>query len=82
MKRAHEINNPLSVITGRLEMLRRRLAADADAVTRMDAALDSVKRIAEIIAHMGQITRLEVHGSTPNIPPMLDIRKSSPSQTR
>ena len=75
---AHEINNPLSVITARLELLRRRLTEPADGA-KLDAAIESVRRIADIIAHMGRITRLEVHGGTPNIPPMLDIRKSSPS---
>ena len=78
---AHEINNPLSVITGRLEMLRRRQTNAAEAV-KLDACLDSARRIAEIIAHMGRITRLEVHGGTSDVPPMLDIRKSSPSDPR
>jgi PAS domain S-box-containing protein len=78
---AHEINNPLSVITARLEMLRRRTTDDGDAA-KLDGALESVRRIADIIAHMGRITRLEVHGGTPNIPPMLDIRRSSPSDPR
>jgi PAS domain S-box-containing protein len=75
---AHEINNPLAVITGRLELVRRRLAGNDDMVARMDAALEAARRIAEIIAHMGRITRLEVHGETSSVPPMLDIRGSSP----
>jgi PAS domain S-box-containing protein len=75
---AHEINNPLAVITARLEMLRRRQTDAAD-VAKLEACLDSARRIAAIIAHMGRITRLEVHEGAPNLPPMLDIRKSSPS---
>jgi hypothetical protein len=66
-------------VVGRAAALRRHGGGD---VAGDRAAGRPVKRIAEIIAHMGRITRLEVHGSTPNIPPMLDIRKSSPSQTR
>jgi len=79
---AHEINNPLAVITGRLELVRRRLAGNNDALAKMDAALDAARRIAEIIAHMGRITRLEVYGQTPSVPPMLDIRGSGPSEPR
>jgi PAS domain S-box-containing protein len=75
---AHEINNPLSVITARLEMLRRRQTDQGD-VAKIDSALESVRRIADIIAHMGRITRLELHGGTADVPPMLDIRRSSPS---
>jgi PAS domain S-box-containing protein len=79
---AHEINNPLSVITARLEMLRRHVAGDPEMAGRLEAALAGGKRIAEIVANMGRITRLEVHGSTPNVPPMLDIRRSSASEPR
>ena len=76
---AHEINNPLSVITGRLELVRRRLAGQDDTLAKMDAALAAARRIAEIIAHMGRITRLEVHdGPSASVPPMLDIRESGP----
>jgi PAS domain S-box-containing protein len=80
---AHEINNPLAVVTGRLELVRRRLATGDDAAGRIDSALEACRRIAEIIAHMGRITRLEVHGATSSVPPMLDIRSSSgPSEPR
>jgi two-component system sensor histidine kinase AtoS len=80
---AHEINNPLSVITGRLELMRRRLAGQEDMVARMDAALEAAGRIAEIIAHMGRITRLQVQGAgSASVPPMLDIRGSGPSEPR
>jgi PAS domain S-box-containing protein len=80
---AHEINNPLSVITGRLELVRRRLAGQDDTLGKMDAALDAARRIAEIIAHMGRITRLEVHAApSASVPPMLDIRESGPSEPR
>jgi len=76
---AHEINNPLSVITTRLEMLRRQQKTDAE-IGRVDAAIASVRRIADIIAQLGRLTRLELQGGTPNMPPILDIRKSSGSE--
>jgi PAS domain S-box-containing protein len=71
---AHEINNPLAVITGRLELLRRHLASP-EQQARFDQALLAAKRIAEIIAHMGQITRLETQPGT-EVSPMLDLRRS------
>ena len=71
---AHEINNPLAVITGRLELLRRHLATP-EQQARFDQALVAAKRIAEIIAHMGQITRLETQPGT-EVSPILDLRRS------
>jgi PAS domain S-box-containing protein len=77
---AHEINNPLAVITGRLELVRRRLAGEEDTVARIDAALVASRRIADIIAHMSHITRLELQDlGSATVPPMLDIRSSGPS---
>jgi PAS domain S-box-containing protein len=70
---AHEINNPLAVVTGRLELLRRLATPEQHA--RFDQALTAARRIAEIIAHMGQITRLEIQPST-EASPMLDLRRS------
>lgn len=62
--------------------MRRRLAGNDDVLAKMNAAVEAARRIAEIIAHMGRITRLEVHGQTPSVPPMLDIRGSGPSEPR
>lgn len=71
---AHEINNPLSVITGRLELIRQHL--DPAQHARLDQALEASKRIADIIAHMGHITRMETHADSA-VSPMLDLRRSS-----
>jgi PAS domain S-box-containing protein len=80
---AHEINNPLSVITGRLELARKRLAGQEDTLAWMDAALEAARRIAEIVAHMGRITRLQMREApSASVPPMLDIRGSGPSEPR
>jgi PAS domain S-box-containing protein len=77
---AHEINNPLAVISGRLELVRRRLADEDETLTRIDAALGAARRIADIIAHMSHITRLELQDlGSAAVPPMLDIRNSGPS---
>jgi len=74
---AHEINNPLTVIVGSLELLQRRLSEDAQAQKWVDRAMVSAERIRDIIARMTHITRLSPADSTPGVPAMLDIRRSS-----
>jgi PAS domain S-box-containing protein len=74
---AHEINNPLTVIVGSLELLQRRLAADGQEVRWIDRAIGSSQRIREIIGRMTRITRVESARSLPGIPAMLDIHRSS-----
>jgi PAS domain S-box-containing protein len=71
---AHEINNPLSVIVGRLELLRRDLTPEQQG--RLAQVVDASRQIAQIIAHMGRLTRLETLDDLP-ASPMLDLRRSS-----
>ena len=72
---AHEINNPLAIIVGQLEMLRRSLEANGDAVARIDIAFEAARRITAILSRMATITRLErVDASAV---PMLDLQRSS-----
>jgi PAS domain S-box-containing protein len=74
---AHEINNPLAVIVAHLDLLAKRHEGDADTQQRVDRARVACRRIAEMIVHMGRITRLEVLEQSPNLPPILDLRRSS-----
>ena len=69
---AHEINNPLAIITGRLQLLQR-LTTDADLAQKIEPAREAARRIAEIVSYMGRISRLE---ERPDVSPMLDIRRS------
>jgi hypothetical protein len=62
------------VVTGRLELLRRHLATPEQRA-RFDQAVTAARRIAEIIAHMGQITRLENQPGL-KVSPMLELRRS------
>ena len=71
---AHEINNPLAVIVGRLELLRRDLSAGQQA--KLAPIVEASKQIAEIITQMGRLTRLETLDDMP-ASPMLDLRRSS-----
>jgi PAS domain S-box-containing protein len=73
---AHEINNPLLVITARLQLLARRFRDDAALHAGLDQAVAAGRRITEIIAHMGRITRLETLQPSPGLAPILDLRRS------
>jgi GAF domain-containing protein len=72
---AHEINNPLTVIVGHLQILRGQ--AEGAARHRLERILAAAARIGEIVERMRQITRLEDLDTSPNLPPMLDLRRSS-----
>ena len=71
---AHEINNPLAVIVGRLELMRRDLTIDQR--SRLVPIIEASKQIARIITHMGRLTRLETQDDL-SVSPMLDLRRSS-----
>jgi signal transduction histidine kinase len=74
---AHEINNPLTVIIGNLELLARDVETHSFAYARLRASLEAAERIREIVHCMRHVARLEVVASGPNLPEMLDLRKSS-----
>jgi GAF domain-containing protein len=73
---AHEINNPLGVIKGNLQLLARE-TADTIGHERIDAVLAAVDTIAEIVKRLSRITDLKLAHQSKNLPPMLDIRESS-----
>jgi signal transduction histidine kinase len=72
----HEINNPLAIVVGQLEMLTRSMVENADAVARIDIACEAARRIAAIVSRTARITRLE-RADVSAMPPMLDLRGSS-----
>ena len=74
---AHEINNPLAVVTADLDLMARRHTQDAETLHRINRARAACARIADMIRHMGRITRLEALEQSPNLPPILDLRRSS-----
>ena len=73
---AHEFNNPLAVITGHLTLLEQHFTTSAEITDRVTKARAACLRIAEMIAHMGRITRLEELQEAPGLPPILDLRRS------
>lgn len=74
---AHEINNPLAVIVGRLQLLGRRFGGDPTLAGQIEQAIAAGLRISAMIAHMGRISRLEIAEQAPGLEPILDLRKSA-----
>jgi two-component system cell cycle sensor histidine kinase/response regulator CckA len=75
---AHEINNPLTMILGRLAMLRDDLTLKAETRERVIQMLAAGERIREIVVDMNRLTRVQLfeHAGR-NLPEMIDIRKSA-----
>lgn len=78
---AHDINNPLTVIRGVLELLVHR-SEEKVSLQRLAPALRAVEQIAETIRRMSHITRLELVPDAPGDMTMLDIRESAPDATQ
>ncbi len=74
---AHEINNPLAIIMGNLEMFTRRDDIPAVVAVRTDAMLAAGRRIVSIVRSMRRITRLESAPPLGGLGPMLDLKRSS-----
>jgi signal transduction histidine kinase len=74
---AHEINNPLAIIMGNLEMFARREDIPEGVAARTDAMLTAGRRIASIVGSMRRITRLRSIPSRADLPAMLDLKRSS-----
>ena len=77
---AHEINNPLAVVMGALELLRANVPADGAEGRFLTRGLEAVDRIKDIVTRMTRITRVErLPGDDERLPALLDIRRSSES---
>lgn len=73
---AHEINNPLTVVEGYLQLLGQQ-AHDEATRHQIAEALHAAARIHEIVQRMNRITRLELSAPMAHVPAMLDLWKSS-----
>jgi signal transduction histidine kinase len=75
---AHEINNPLTLILGRLAMLREDPSLRPEARERITQIHAAAERIREIVVDMNHLTRVQLFEHTGRgLPEMLDIRKSA-----
>lgn len=74
---AHEINNPLAVVMGYVQLLAD--GVDATGRRRIDEILKAGSRIQEIVIRMKHVTRIELTNEAPHLPEMLDLSRSSES---
>ena len=75
---AHEINNPLAVIYGSIDLIARTAAPEMQA--RIDACREAIARVADTLDRMNRLARLQISQGWPaDLPPMLDLRASSAS---
>jgi PAS domain S-box-containing protein len=73
---SHEINNPLAVIQGHLEILATPGGVSPEVSYRVGRVLRAVNEIRDVIRRMSSITRLELAEALPDLPARLDLRKS------
>ncbi len=74
---AHEINNPLTVIVASLQLMAARGQVPEAATGYVERAIRAGEQIRDIVRNMSRITRLELSRQSPQLPPVLDLRKSS-----
>jgi PAS domain S-box-containing protein len=72
---AHEINNPLAVVMGQVQLMTDEVAGSPR--QRIAEILEAIDRIRAIVARMRHLTRVELAEGAPGLPPMLDLRRSS-----
>lgn len=75
---AHEINNPLTVVGGNLQLLAEKVRDRPELTRYFDRGERAVRQIADMISHMTRITRLTpLTGVETGGVPTLDLRRSS-----
>ena len=75
---AHEINNPLTVVGGNLQLLAERLGDRPDLARYFERGERAIKQIADMVGQMTRVTRLTplTNLDTGGVP-TLDLRRSS-----
>jgi PAS domain S-box-containing protein len=75
---AHEINNPLTVVGGNLQLLAEKVRDRPELARYFERGDRAVRQIADMISHMTRITRLTpLTGVDTGGVPTLDLRRSS-----
>ena len=77
---AHEINNPLTVIIGSLQLLLVRGEVSEETAHSLERVIRAAVQIRDTVRNMSRITRLELSRQSPTLPDVLDLRKSSAPQ--
>jgi|JI10StandDraft_1071094.scaffolds.fasta_scaffold06402_7 PAS domain S-box-containing protein len=73
---AHELNQPLTSVTGYAELLKRKLKGDDPATRYVDIIYREAERMAEIVRKIGKITRYETTNYVGNAQ-IVDLDKAS-----
>jgi DNA-binding response OmpR family regulator len=74
---AHEINNPLTIVSGQLQLLAEKFEREGRTCPRVGSALGALDRIRRIVVLMNQITRLETREFPSGLPEILDLWRSA-----
>jgi PAS domain S-box-containing protein len=74
---AHEINNPLAVIAGYLQLLQGRFEAESREGRWVGQMLQAAARIGDSVGRLNRLTRIESTPPSPGVPAMLDTRRSA-----
>jgi PAS domain S-box-containing protein len=72
---AHEINNPLAILVGQLQLLAKEVPVSCR--RRIDESLAAARRIYEIVGRLQHVRRIALLAPRSNLDAMLDIRRSS-----
>lgn len=77
---AHEINNPLAVVLGYLQLMDARVTPDAKEAGWIRQMSDACGRIRDAVGRFNSLTKIEATTPVGGVPAMLDtVRSSSPS---
>jgi PAS domain S-box-containing protein len=74
---AHEINNPLAIITGYVQMLEERLPAGTEERHWAHNCRNAAGRIRDAVGRLSRIVRVEATQPTGIMPPILDTKRST-----
>jgi PAS domain S-box-containing protein len=74
---AHEINNPLAVIAGYVQMLEDRLPPGTEESHWAHNCRNAAARIRDAVARLSRIVRVEATHPTGTLSPILDTKRSS-----
>jgi PAS domain S-box-containing protein len=74
---AHEINNPLAIIMGYLQMLEDRLPPGTEESGWARTGRNAAVRIRDALARLSRIVRVESTHPSGAVPPILDLERST-----
>jgi signal transduction histidine kinase len=70
---AHEINNPLTVIIGSLQLMVAQGQVPDDTAGSIERVIRAAEQIRDVVRNMSRITRLELSRQSP-LPDVIDLR--------